>query len=147
MAVYASQPAFYFPLPRHIFRFQRRDYFRLPLPSDAPLKCVIPAASANASQVCDLVIMDISVGGIALKCKENSVNLVEGEIYHDCTIELPDIGTLNAIIQVKNLFEVTSPAGIVTKHAGCEFINLDGKMSMLLQRYVAVMQSKLSKPV
>lgn len=147
MAVYASNPAIYFPLPQQIYRFQRRDYFRLPLPADAPLKCTIPPAVPNAAQVCDLVIMDISVGGIALKCKESSVNLVEGEIYHDCKIELPNIGTLTATIQVRNLFEVTAPSGIITKHAGCEFINLDGKMSMLLQRYVAVMQSKLSKPV
>lgn len=147
LAVYAAKPAIYFPLPKYIYRFQRRDYFRLPLPSDDPLKCVIPPALPNSSQACEIVIMDISVGGIALKCKESSINLVEGEIYHDCKIDLPEIGTLTATIQVKNLFEVISPNGQITKHAGCEFINLDGKMSMLLQRYVAVMQSKLSKLV
>ena len=67
-----------------------------------------------------------------------------GETYTDCRIELPGLGTLVATVQVKNLFDVTSPSGNVIKHAGCEFMQLDGKMSMLLQRYVAVMQGKLS---
>jgi c-di-GMP-binding flagellar brake protein YcgR len=145
MAVYASKPAFHFPLPQQIYRFQRRDFFRLALPGDDPLNCIIPTAQPAASQVCEVVIMDISVGGIALKCKEDSINLVEGEIYPDCKIELPGIGTLKAAIQIKNLFEVSSPSGHITKHAGCEFINLDGKMSMLLQRYVSVMQNRLSR--
>ena len=145
MAVYASKPAFHVPLPQHIYRFQRRDYFRLALPPDDPLNCIIPTVQATTQKVCEIVIMDISVGGIALKCKENSINLVEGEIYPDCKIELPGIGTLKATIQIKNLFNVVSPGGHTTKHAGCEFINLDGKMSMLLQRYVSVMQSRLSR--
>jgi flagellar brake protein len=144
MAIYASHPAFYSPLPQSMVRLQRRDYFRLPVPSDAQLKCLIPPITAKPVQPVEITIMDISVGGIALICREQSVTLEEGTTYPDCRIELPGLGTLVATIQVKNLFDVTSPGGIVTKHAGCEFVQLDGKMSMLLQRYVSIMQSKLS---
>jgi hypothetical protein len=91
--------------------------------------------------------MNISEGGIALICKENNIKLEEGAIYPNCRIELPEIGTLLTAIQVKSLFEVTLPNGIITKHAGCEFVRLEARMSMLLQRYVGVMQSKLSKLV
>jgi c-di-GMP-binding flagellar brake protein YcgR len=144
MAIYAAHPAFYCPLPANMVRLQRRDFFRLTVPPDAHLKCLIPLKTAMPVQPSEVTIMDISVGGIALVCSEQSVNLVEGETYTDCRIELPDIGTLIATVQVKNLFEVTSPGGIVTKHAGCEFVHMDGKMGMLLQRYVSIMQSKLS---
>ena len=142
-ATYAAHPAFYCTLPQSIVRLQRRDYFRLPTSHEAPLKCIIAPAPAISPHPLEVTIMDISVGGIALTCKENNVTLQEGEIYPDCQIELPGIGTLVVTIQVRNLFDVTSLGGAVTKHAGCEFIKMDGKMSMLLQRYVGMMQSKL----
>ena len=145
MATYASLPAFFFPLPDHILRLQRRDYFRLSISPDAPLKCIIPPVQLKSDKPDVITILDISVGGIALICKEHNVKLESGEIYPDCQIELPGIGILLASIQVKNLFDVTSHNGEVSKHAGCEFVQLDGKMCMLLQRYVGIMQSKLSK--
>jgi c-di-GMP-binding flagellar brake protein YcgR len=145
IATYASHPAFYFPLPDHILRLQRRDYFRLSTSPDAPLKCIIPTLAMKSEKHDEITIMDISVGGIALICKEHNVKLGAGEIYPDCRIELPGIGTLIATIQVRNLFDVSSPSGEISKHAGCEFVQMDGKMCMLLQRYVGIMQSKLSK--
>lgn len=145
VAIYAAHPAFYFPLPKQMLRLQRRDYYRLSTSSEAPLKCIIPPATVISAQQHEITIMDISVGGIALVCKESSVNLEAGETYPDCCIVLPGIGTLIATIQVKNLFDVTSTSGVVTKHAGCEFVQMDGKMSMLLQRYIGIMQSKLSR--
>lgn len=142
VAIYATHPAFFCPLPDHIFRLQRRDYFRLPIPPDSPLSCIIPPISMKYSDHDEITILDISVGGIALECKESNVRLEAGETYADCTIELPEIGTLIATIEVKNLFDVTSPNGTPAKHAGCEFVQLDGKMSMLLQRYIGIMQKK-----
>ena len=142
-ALYSARAAFHCPLPKKIVRLQRREYFRLPTSGDAPLKCVIAPAAEISPQPVEITIMDISVGGIALTCKESNVTLQEGKLYPDCQIELPGVGTLVVTIQVRNLFDTTSLSGIVTKHAGCEFIRMDGKMSMLLQRYVGMMQSKL----
>ena len=144
VAIYASHPSFHCVLPQTMVRLQRRDYFRLPTTGDAPLKCVIPHAQENATRLETATIMDISLGGIALVCKELNVRLDAGATYPDCKIDLPEIGTLIVSIKVKNLFDVSSPSGAVTKHAGCEFVELDGKMSMLLQRYVAIMQSRMS---
>lgn len=144
VAIFASHPAFHCPLPESMVRLQRRDYFRLPTSSDAPLTCIIAHAPGISEKLDNVTIMDISVGGIALVCKEQNVRLEAGGIYPDCRIELPEIGTLIVTIQVKNLFDVTSPSGAIIKHACCEFIRLDGKMSMLLQRYVGVMQTQLA---
>ena len=146
IAVYAGHPAFYFPLPGAIYRVQRRDYFRLnAAAADTPLKCVIPPLTENQQRPHEITIMDISAGGIALVCRENTVRLEAGEIYPGCQIELPNVGVLSATIEVKNLFDVNSPSGATIKHAGCEFKQLDGNMRMLLQRYISMMQSKLSR--
>lgn len=149
MTSYDSHPALHCQLPQQILRLQRRDYFRLPAFNDEPLKCIIPqpATDEKAAKTDVLTILNISEGGIALVCKENSIKLEAGNTYTGCRIELPEIGTLNTTILVRNLFEVTSPSGIVTKHAGCEFVKMDGRMSILLQRYVGIMQSRLSKLV
>lgn len=144
MATYAGHAALYMQLPERMLRLQRRDFYRLPIPPSAALKCIIPAAPHEQVKPHEITIMDISVGGVALVCKEHSIALEAGQTYPDCRISLPGIGTLVATVQVKNLFEVTSKNGAVTKHAGCEFIGLNGQMSMLLQRYIAQMQRQLA---
>ena len=144
MASYAGNPAFYIQLPERMLRLQRRDYFRLPIPPSAALKCIIPVAADEPVKPHEVTIMDISVGGVALVCKEQSIALEAGQTYPNCRINLPGIGTLIATVQVKNLFEVAAKNGVITKHAGCEFIGLNGQMSMLLQRYIAQMQRQLA---
>ncbi len=144
LANYEGQPAFYFSSPPHILRLQRRDFFRLPTSSITPLKCIVPVTQGKTVKPHEITIADISVGGISLVCKEDNISVEAGAIYSDCRIELPDIGTLLVTLQVKNLFNVTSPSGAVSKYAGCEFVQLRGEMSILLQRYVDIMQSKLS---
>ncbi len=146
LATYAGQAAFYLPLPEKMLRLQRREYFRLPISPDAPLKCIVPLDAAKPVKPAkpdEVTIMDISVGGIALICKEHNITLEEGRTYPDCRIDLPGIGTLVVTIQVKNLYNMTAKNGVISKHAGCEFIQLNGQMSMLLQRYIAQMQRQL----
>lgn len=136
-----DQNALYIPLPKSILRMQRRDYFRLPTPFQNPLQCVIttsdPQVIPPEQQV---TIMDISVGGVALVCEEHNIELLPGNIYPNCQIELPDVGTLTASIKVKNSFEVLAPDGSTQKRAGCEFQKLDGASEIMLQRFISLMQ-------
>jgi c-di-GMP-binding flagellar brake protein YcgR len=90
----------------------------------------------------EITVMDISIGGVALVCTEDSVELKPGRAYLNCEIELPEIGTIIATIEVKNTFEVTDRNGEVKRRAGCVFIKPDGKTTILLQRYVAQMQQQ-----
>jgi c-di-GMP-binding flagellar brake protein YcgR len=89
--------------------------------------------------------MDISIGGVALICEESGVELKPGMIYKQCLIELPEIGTLEATIEVKNTFVITDRSGKVNRRAGCVFVKPDGKTCMLLQLYVAQMQRQQAK--
>lgn len=145
VAIYAAQPAFYFPLPHQILRLQRRDHFRLSTSGSGAfaLRCVLPSKDAGSGKSTELPVMDISLGGLALKCLEADITLSEGELYPNCRIDLPEIGILVANVLIKNLFNVNTPLGVI-RQAGCEFVELDSKMATMLQRYVDIMQSKMS---
>jgi len=166
-ALFEDRPAFYLPLPDSLLRIQRREYFRLPAPAGAPLRCIIPVPPpADPDDTDDpeklekpeklkkpdkpdtlmlkreATIMDLSGGGMALVCETEDAELQPGKIYEDCKIPLPGIGTISATVKVKNTFEVTLRNGLVSKRAGCEFVRLDGEANALLQRYVAYLQSE-----
>ncbi len=144
MGVYENAPAFGIALPRKLLRLQRRDYYRLVTPESHALKCLIRPVPDKAHIQHEITVMDISIGGLALVCEESGVELKPGMVYEHCQIELPDVGTLDTTIEVKNTFEVTDRSGKVKRRAGCVFVKPDGKTTMLLQRYVAQMQQQIA---
>lgn len=132
--------AFRLRLPAQIYRLQRREYFRLPIPPSTSLRCTIATAKPHARELREVVILDISCGGVGLACLETDAELVPGESFPDCQIELPEIGTITGTIEVKNIFLLTLPSGNVQKHVGCAFKKLDTHSNILLQRYITNMQ-------
>jgi c-di-GMP-binding flagellar brake protein YcgR len=143
--LYQDRPAFYLPLPDSLYRLQRREYFRLTTPVINPLRCVIAEDPLTKKQPRELVIMDVSCGGVGLICMETDLDLTPGQSYSDCQIDLPELGTIRATIEVRNLVLLTLKSGITQKRAGCEFKNLDGASIILLQRYVTNMQRAQGK--
>lgn len=137
---YQGHPAFFLKLPESIYRLQRREYFRLTTPVSDALLCVIPAEAAAERHAHEITIMDISGGGVGLTCTELDTVLVPGNTYENCKIDLRDVGEFYGTIEVKNLVSLSTPSGKKVRRAGCEFKNLDGTSTMLLQRYVTAMQ-------
>lgn len=137
--MYHGLPAFYLPLPDSLYRLQRREYYRLKTPATTLLRCYIPPKISSDNKPHEFIIMDVSCGGIALTCVETDTELVPGQSFKDCQIDLPEIGIIKGTIEVKNLVSLTSDTGVI-KRAGCEFKNLDGASLILLQRYVTNMQ-------
>jgi c-di-GMP-binding flagellar brake protein YcgR len=138
--VHDGHPAFRLPFPPSIYRLQRREYYRLATPVENPLRCVVSIGHPPKITPVEVTIMDISGGGVGLTCTESDTELVPGNIYPHCAIELPDFGSLSAPIEVKNLVRITAADGKETLRAGCEFKGLDGASQMQLQRYVSAMQ-------
>lgn len=139
-ATYRNKPALFLTLPKSIYRLQRREYYRLITPVSNPLQCVIPIEQSIARQGHKVTIMDISGGGVGLTCTEENNELVPGRIYQNCRIDLHDIGEFVGTIEVKNLAVLTTASGETIHRAGCEFKNLDGTSTIMLQRYVTAMQ-------
>ncbi|KAF0201696.1 MAG: YcgR family [Gallionellaceae bacterium] len=137
---YESGNAIFLPLPQQLLRLQRRDYYRLDALPQHPLKCVLNPSQNERHIKHEAKVADISVGGLSLLCQEKDFELRPGNIYPDCEINLPEVGTLTATLQVKNIFDVTSRAGKVNRRAGCVFVKPGRETTLPLQRYVAQMQ-------
>jgi c-di-GMP-binding flagellar brake protein YcgR len=144
LGTYEDAPAFSLALPRKLLRLQRRDYYRLVTAETGALHCIIRPVVEQAHIQHEVTVMDISIGGVALVCEQTGVELHPGMVYEHCQIELPEMGTLEATIEVKNAFEITDRSGKVKRRAGCVFVKPDGRTTMLLQRYVAQMQQQLA---
>ncbi|TNC99704.1 MAG: YcgR family protein [Gallionellaceae bacterium] len=142
--IFENSAAFFLPLPRKLLRLQRRDFYRLMTREPEALKCLIRPTPGQAHLRHEVTVMDISIGGVALVCKEDTVDLQPGMTYENCEIDLPDIGTINATIEVKNTFEVTARNGNISRRAGCVFVKPNGETSRLLQRYVALKQQQIA---
>jgi len=142
---YQDRAAFFLDLPDSLYRLQRREYFRLITPVSNPLRCVIPAAKSVQNNPHEVTIMDISGGGVGLTCAELDSVLIPGQIYENCKIDLLGTGEFIGTIEVKNLVTLSTPAGLTVRRAGCEFKNLDGAATKLLQRFVTNMQRTKEK--
>lgn len=137
---YQGYSAFHLPLPQTIYRLQRRESFRLDIPSVKPLRCVIPAGDPKSGKQCEVSLMDISAGGMKLTYAEGEAELAQGQTYENCQIKLPDMDTISVTIIVRSLFLLPTKSGQAVKRAGCQFINLSGSANILLQRYINSMQ-------
>ncbi|PWT76718.1 MAG: flagellar brake protein [Proteobacteria bacterium] len=119
--------------PPSLLKLQRREYYRLPTPILNPLKCQLPAQSGG---VVETTIGDISLGGVSLIGQPAGVRLEPGESFAGCRIVLPDVGTLNIGLLVRNSFQMTLKNGSVTQRTGCAFIDLPANQEAMIQRYI-----------
>lgn len=148
---YDDAPAFFLPMPPTLYRLQRREYFRLALLPSEQLRCIIdttPAKGADGTQEAvqrTAPVMDISGGGVGLAFTEGEIDFVPGEIYPNCQIDLPDIGTIHVSITIKNVVPLsTSRLGKTLKRAGCEFMDIDGPTTLKLQRFITDKQRMMA---
>jgi flagellar brake protein len=144
--MHEGKPAFVIAMPRSLLRLQRREYYRLAAPVAKPLRCIvpieeeIPATEEKAAEVkirkMEFSVADISLGGVAVHGPLQQAAFEIGKNYGNCEIALPALGNLVATLGVANIFEVTARNGTRSHRAGCRFVGMQGKMLMLLQRYI-----------
>lgn len=141
--LFENNEAFYLELPDYLLRIQRRDFFRIDVPSSPPVKCIIPVMPENPGDpvtMREALVMDISGGGIGLLCDKNEDILLPGKILPDCRVSIPHVGSLSVTIEVRNILSFTTHNNVVHKRAGCRFVHLDNQASILLQGYIIHLQ-------
>jgi c-di-GMP-binding flagellar brake protein YcgR len=140
--LFENGEAFYCEIPDHLLRIQRRGIFRIKTPISNPITCLIPITSDNADKniaptlMREVVITDIGLEGVGLRCEEHETDLLKGKTFHDCQISLPDIGTFTASITIKSDNTFVARDNVVQRHLGCAFVEADNHMNAMLQRYV-----------
>lgn len=129
-------PAFRGQLPTRMVRIQRREYYRLTLPSGNPIHCRIPLPEHTTRKVLDVNLVDISVGGIGIIGYPPDVEFDSAIVYRGCRIDLPYIGAINFAMQIRSTFRVTLQGGQAMKRSGCQFVDMPEPTVSQIQRYI-----------
>lgn len=133
---YQKRRAFATRLPEHYTRLQRREFFRLQLPMTRRPICTVPMENGKTIQ---LLVVDISIGGIAAELPGTSLPFSRDQILRRANIELKGIGKLEVDLLVCNTSEVHRGEKICGR-IGCHFIKLSHAMENQLQRFITDVQ-------
>ncbi|MEQ1772152.1 MAG: flagellar brake protein [Burkholderiales bacterium] len=123
------------PLPTELLRIQRREYYRVPTPIVAPVKCRISNAENTGDGSVELNLCDISCGGIAVRSQPAIFTPVLGERY-SCTIHLLATTGLQVMTQARNAFMVTLLNGKIIQRSGFAFVDPPEQILTTIQRYI-----------
>lgn len=125
--------ALHFPYPEHVFRFQRREFFRVQ-PTDAGhATCSFVLAGRGHVPV---ELVDISIGGVGLAGAPADLDLIPGSRVDVCTLVLPSIGTIGVSLSVRSVEDIEEPGGGMRRRVGCGFVGLPPRYEVALQRYI-----------
>jgi c-di-GMP-binding flagellar brake protein YcgR len=126
------------PLPREMFRFQRRQSFRVK-PARGSAVVARLRHPAMPEMVLTLRVLDISVGGCALFLPHNVPTFPAGGRLHGVQLEL-DAGTrIRGSLEVHHVTSLGTPDGV---RLGCSLHDLDADAQRALQRYVDQTQKR-----
>lgn len=126
-------------LPREVFRFQRRNAFRVrTIERSSPMARF--RHPAIPEMTLELRVLDVSVGGCALFMPADLPMFEPGVQINDCVIEL-DAGTmLRGSLVVHHVTSIQPDARGV--RLGCELLQLDPDAKRALQRYIDQTQKR-----
>ena len=133
-----GEPVFAVPLPPSILRLQRREVFRLQLPSAKPYVCRIRRGSPEEIA---LSLHDISVGGIGIFTPQ-ALNYEPLEKLENCWIDLHDNGMLAMTLEVRYVTPMESRTGKPLWHLGCRFVDLSAASETQIQRFMARIEAE-----
>lgn len=133
-------------LPKDMIRLQRREFFRFTTPIVNPVLCRISLpdeANQDEYRELELVLLDISLGGVALVATCPLGNDFEiGADLHHCKINFPDVGVTDLTLRVRNVTPMQSQddTGVMKHRIGCQFIEPSRGNEGLIHRYVYILE-------
>lgn len=135
---YDGQMAFMAPLPNEVTKLQRREFFRIQLPSTTPVSCTLYDYQGGAAIT--LQVYDISLGGLSLVINARIPGFGIGTIYNRCELDLREYGVIPLVLKVRNQLVARSTSGAEQRRVGAEFVDLDSRAQTLVQRYIAQLE-------
>lgn len=127
-------------LPSQLYRFQRREYFRVRTSgSGAPLARLLHPTVPGLALA--LRVLDVSIGGCALALPAQVPLLPAGARLAGVRIELDADARFDATLSLQH---VSSGMGSQVNGArlGCAFVKLEGAAERTLQRYIDQTQKR-----
>lgn len=135
-ATFAGREAISVSMPHRVLRLQRRMYYRLPgEPVQGHLTCELACGTSAAQTVLKPLVLDLSCGGLAAVVPADAPVLDTGSTTL-CTIDLPGVGRIESMIEVRASSEAILPGGRAGRRYGLEFANINNKNVALIQRFI-----------
>ena len=126
-------------LPDVLYRFQRREYFRVRAREGAVVHLRHPAAP---SQILTLRLLDVSVGGCAVALPPDAAPIAPGTLIEGARIELDADTLFVASLKVQHASSGFGPGANKGLRLGCAFGAMDGAPQRALQRYIDLTQRR-----
>lgn len=135
----------YCPLPADMYRIQRRNTYRVPVPLRDPVVCevVFPHAVGGAAVTREFRVFDLSIGGLTLLLPDDAPDLPIDTRLEHCALRLPDTDPIEITLVVRNSFPLLTRNDNIRKRIGCEFADLRGSAENRVQRYVFKVERSL----
>lgn len=125
--------------PRELYRFQRRDSFRVrPASRTPPTACFIHPDMPGAEM--SLRLVDISIGGCGLFLPAEEPSIGRGTVVPDVRIELDSDTRVEVDMRLKHSTLVSE--GARGARLGFEFVRPGGDTLRTLQRYIELTQKR-----
>jgi len=126
------------PFPREIYRFQRRNAFRVrPLLRSAP---VARFRHPDHDGEMALRIIDVSIGGCALFLPSDQPPLTVGVTFAGACMELDEDTRLVVDLRLQHVTSINNDGRGV--RLGCEFVRPNGDTVRALQRFIDLTQKR-----
>ncbi len=131
----ADGPAALVGFPKALVRLQRREWFRVSLPIDPPIRCTVFDAEGNASPA---RVVDLSCGGAALEIEGAGRAPCEADSKHELILSLPEVGriALEARLSSVKSAPMSASGSPARTRIGFRFVAIPAKIASQIQRYV-----------
>ena len=137
-ATLRGEAAFAAPIPQAMLRLQRRETFRLQLPSAKPFTCRLRRGTPKEEL---LPLHDISVGGIGV-LTASPLNYVQMETVDNCWLDLHENGMIRCALEIRYVMATEGRTGKPLWHMGCKFVGLPPMDEMQIQRFMARIEAE-----
>lgn len=124
-------------IPEQLVRIQRREFFRIAVPTSSALRCKISFTTPDGKfNLVWVAINNISAGGVGLIDKSASLPLDANTVYDDCQLELGVAASVRVRLRVRSSFREEQATGNPVHHFGCEFVETPRAVLASIQRFI-----------
>lgn len=136
---FEGMPAYRAPIPDSLRYMQRREFFRIEVPTSQGATCqiMVPATANQPPHDIRTRVFDISGGGLSLVVPPGDDGILTGGArFAACKLNLPESSPILVGLRVRRNFRVQRRGQLSITCAGCEYVDLAPNAQTVIQRYL-----------
>jgi c-di-GMP-binding flagellar brake protein YcgR len=135
-------------IPRHLYRIQRRNTFRI---ANCQFEPIVIRLSVDGKTWLRHPLYDVSIGGCSFLFDPLQLALEPGSRIAHGRLSVPGEGDIDIPLDVRTISKPKAdkqqPAGNLTLKAGCQFVELPFKQEAMIQRFIIAAEHKQKSAV